>query len=112
MSRFEITYLIDSAHSKEIIEAIRVEQTIEYPLELAPDWIQNEIVGQLVSQREHDKLRTEVIISYNTEIAGFEIGQLLNVIWGNVSLFRDVKITKVNFPENLLNTFKGPRFGI
>lgn len=112
MSRFEITYLIDSAHSKEIIEAIRVEQTIEYPLELAPDWIQNEIVGQLVSQREHDKLRTEVTISYNTEITGFEIGQLLNVIWGNVSLFRDVKITKVNFPENLLNSFKGPRFGI
>jgi len=112
MSHFEITYLIDSAHSKEIIEAIRVEQTIEYPLELAPDWIQNEIVGQVVSQREHDKLRTEVTISYNTEITGFEIGQLLNVIWGNVSLFRDVKITKVNFPENLLNSFKGPRFGI
>ena len=112
MSQFEITYLIDSAHSKEIIDAIRVEQTIEYPLELAPEWIQNEIVGQVVSQKEHDKSKTEVTISYNTEITGFEIGQLLNVVWGNVSLFKDVKIIKINFPENFLNSFKGPRFGI
>ena len=47
MSRFEITYLIDSAHSKEIIEAIRVEQTIEYPLELAPAGCNNEKIWSI-----------------------------------------------------------------
>ena len=112
MSHFEITYLIDSDHSKEIIDAIRVEQTIEYPLDLAPEWIQNEIVGQLLSEKEIDKSKTEVTISYNTEITGFEIGQLLNVVWGNVSLFKNVKIIKINLPEDFLNSFKGPRFGI
>jgi ribulose-bisphosphate carboxylase large chain len=111
VSHIEITYLIDAAQSKEIIEAIRVEQTIEYPFDLAPEWIQNEIVGQLVSEKEYDKSRKEIIISYNTEITGFEIGQLLNVVWGNVSLFKNVKIIKINFPEHFLNSFKGPRFG-
>ena len=110
MTNIEITYLVNSNHSKELIDAIRVEQTIEYPLELAPSWIQEEIVGQVLSQKEFDKTRTEVTISYNTEITGFEIGQMLNVIWGNVSLFRDVKITKIDFSDNFLNSFKGPRF--
>lgn len=112
MANIEITYLVNSNHSKELIDAIRVEQTIEYPLELAPSWIQEEIVGKVLSQKEFDKTRTEVTISYNTEITGFEIGQMLNVIWGNVSLFRDVKITKIDFSDNFLDSFKGPRFGI
>ncbi|CAB4576032.1 unannotated protein [freshwater metagenome] len=112
MTHIEITYLINSLHSKELIDAIRVEQTIEYPFELAPTWIQEQIVGKVVSQKEFDKTRTEVTISYNSEITGFEIGQMLNVIWGNVSLFRDVKITKINFPDSFLTKFKGPRFGI
>ena len=46
---FEITYEIDSNSSKDLIDAIRVEQTIEFPYRLAKSWIQEEVVGQIVS---------------------------------------------------------------
>ena len=112
MSSIQITYLVNSQISKEVTEAIRVEQTIEFPFELAPEWIQKQVVGQVVSAKEVGNSKTEVVIDFNTDTTGYEIGQMLNVVWGNVSMFPDVRITKIEFPEDFLNAFKGPRFGI
>jgi len=112
MSSIQITYLVNSQTSKEVTDAIRVEQTIEFPFELAPEWIQQQVVGQVVSSKEVGNSKTEVVIDFNTDTTGYEIGQMLNVVWGNVSMFPDVRITKIEFPEDFLNTFKGPRFGI
>jgi ribulose-bisphosphate carboxylase large chain len=112
MSSIQITYRLNTKTSKEVTEAIRVEQTIEFPYDLAPEWIQKEVVGQVVSSTEIGNSQTEVVIDFNTDTTGFEIGQMLNVVWGNVSMFPDVKVTKIEFPEDFLNTFKGPRFGI
>ena len=112
MSSIQITYRINSQTSKEVTEAIRVEQTIEFPYDLAPEWIQKEVVGQVVSSKEIENSQTEVVIDFNTDTTGYEIGQMLNVVWGNVSMFPDVKVTKVEFPDDFLNSLKGPRFGI
>ena len=112
MSSIQITYHLNSDSSKEVIEAIRVEQTIEFPFDLAPQWIQEQVVGQVVSSKEIGNSKTEVVIDYNTDTTGYEIGQMLNVVWGNVSMFPDVRVTKIDFPEDFLNSFKGPRFGI
>ena len=112
MSSIQITYLVNYQISKEVTEAIRVEQTIEFPFELAPEWIQQQVVGQVVSAKEVGNSKTEVVIDFNTDTTGYEIGQMLNVVWGNVSMFPDVRITKIEFPEDFLNAFKGPRFGI
>ena len=51
---FEITYEIDAKASDVLIDAIRVEQTIEFPYKLAKTWIQNEVVGQVESKKEKD----------------------------------------------------------
>jgi len=112
MSSIQITYRLNTRTSKEVTEAIRVEQTIEFPFDLAPEWIQKEVVGQVVSSTEIGNSQTEVVIDFNTDTTGYEIGQMLNVVWGNVSMFPDVKVTKVEFPDDFLNTLKGPRFGI
>ena len=45
--RLRVTYRISGNDPRRVAEAIRVEQTIEFPFDLAPDWIQNEIVGQI-----------------------------------------------------------------
>ncbi|MFM8212228.1 MAG: RuBisCO large subunit C-terminal-like domain-containing protein, partial [Actinomycetes bacterium] len=91
--------------------AIRVEQTIEFPYRLTKTWIQNEVVGQVVSVEEKAN-KAIVTISYADDVVTNELPQFLNLLWGNVSLFNGVKITNIKFPESFLNNFKGPRFGM
>ena len=110
--RIVITYVIVGNQVKEIADAIRVEQSIEFPFDLASKKIQEEVVGQIESIGEPKGNATPVVISYNQGVVGAELPQLLNVLWGNVSLIPGVRITDVSLPEELLNTFKGPRFGI
>ncbi len=93
--------------SAEVAEAIRVEQTIEFPFDLAPEWIQETVVGRIENISGNN-----VTISYNPGVAGGGITQLLNVLWGNVSLFPGVRITGLRLPDSYLADFRGPRFGI
>ena len=109
---FLITYLIDSDAADEVIEAIRVEQTIEFPYKLVPKWIQDEIVGKVESREEISKIKTKVLISYNDGITGSELTQFLNLLFGNISLFQGVQIVDIKFPESFLNKLKGPRIGV
>ena len=108
---FEITYEIETKSKDLLIDAIRVEQTIEFPYKLAKTWIQNEVVGQVVSVTVKEN-KSLVKITYASEVVGNELPQFLNLLWGNVSLFNGVKVTDIKFPETFLNSFSGPRFGI
>ena len=112
MERIYVTYAYQGENPTSIADLIRVEQTIEFPLELAPSWIQEEVVGKVEEITSSDKTNHLVHISYNPEIVGGELTQLLNVLWGNVSLFPGVKIVDLKLPESVVNKFKGPRFGI
>jgi ribulose-bisphosphate carboxylase large chain len=107
-----VTYSVPTNGAKEIADAIRVEQSIEFPNELAPEWIQREVVGQITGIEKGDENRSTVTISYNVENTGFEFPQLLNVLWGNVSILPSIRITAIDYPESLLSKFKGPRFGV
>jgi ribulose-bisphosphate carboxylase large chain len=93
-------------------EALRVEQSIEFPNELAPEWIQSNVVGQVLHVGETVGEATELSISYNPHTTGGEMPALLNVLWGNASMLPGVKVRKVDFPNSLLSKFNGPRFGL
>ena len=112
MDQLVVTYQLKSDDPQGLADAIRVEQSIEFPNELAPEWIQKEIVGQIVSMGNPFSGVSEVKISYHPGNTGYELPQLLNVLWGNVSILEGVRITAVDFPESILSKFKGPRFGI
>ena len=103
----EIDYRITNGDPLQIAEAIRVEQTIEFPIELAPPWIQGEVVGRIL-----ESSKESVTIGYHPGVAGGGLAQLLNLLWGNVSLFPGVRITDVRLPDTVLVQFRGPRFGI
>ena len=45
--RITVTYRITGNEPAAVAEAIRVEQTIEFPHDLAPEWIQREVVGRV-----------------------------------------------------------------
>ena len=103
----EVDYRISAGDPAEVAHAIRVEQTIEFPFDLAPEWIQQQVVGRIESTQDR-----HVTISYNQGVVGGGITQLLNVLWGNVSLFPGVRITDLRLPDSYLAGLRGPRFGI
>jgi len=105
--RIEVDYRITGGDPIQVAEAIRVEQTIEFPFDLAPTWIQQEVVGHV---RNHNG--ESVTIAYHPGVAGGGLPQLLNLLWGNVSLFPGVRVTDVRLPESILQQFRGPRYGI
>ena len=122
MDRLIVTYLFTGENPSEIADLIRVEQTIEFPLELAPSWIQEKVVGKIESIslaspvtkeiKSDEKSVYEIVISYNPDVIGGELTQFINVLWGNVSLFPKVKIIDFLLPDSFLSKFKGPRFGL
>ena len=90
MDRIFVTYRFTGDDPKSLADVIRAEQTIEFPYELAPAWIQQEVVGKVEEISSTDKSSHLITISYNPDVAGGELTQLLNVLWGNVSLFPGV----------------------
>jgi ribulose-bisphosphate carboxylase large chain len=111
MERMYVTYAFLGQDPIATADLIRVEQTIEFPFELAPTWIQEEVVGKVEEITSSDKNNHLITISYNPDVTGGELTQLLNVLWGNASLFPGVRIVDLKLPEVFLAKFKGPRFG-
>ncbi len=112
--RFTVVYHLmgNEAEVKDKAEDVCIEQTIEFPTDLIPDDdIRHQIFGQIESLRRLDSERFEVAISYAVEISGFELTQLLNVIFGNISLKPGIRVERLALPDSLLKIFKGPRFG-
>lgn len=112
MERIYVTYKFVGEDPKSIADVIRAEQTIEFPYELAPSWIQKEVVGNVEDISSTSKTDHLITISYNPDVTGGELNQFLNVLWGNVSLFPNVRIVDLKLPESFLAKFHGPRFGI
>ena len=112
MSHFVVTYEIYGDDVQAVADAIRVEQTIEFPHDLAADWIQQEVVGEILSIRPASPGMSITDIAYDIRTTGFELPQFLNVLWGNVSLFKGVRLRSLQLPRELIAHFKGPRFGV
>lgn len=96
----------------EMAQRICVEQTVEFPLDLIDrEDITSQIVGrttriETVSEKTH-----RAVIEFPCEVVGAELTQLLNVLFGNISLLRGIKLVALDLPERLLESFRGPRFG-
>lgn len=111
----EVTYRITGDDPAKVADAIRVEQTIEFPLELVDRaFIRDVVVGQVTGSRPAgDAVGGQLVtIAYDDGVVGGELPQLLNVLWGNVSMLPGVRVEEVVLPESLLVSFPGPRFGV
>ena len=85
-------------------DAIRVEQTIEFLY--CTEWIQQDVVGQVLNDDGSD-----ITIGYDSGVASGGLVQVLNLLWGNVSLFPGSGPWP-RLPDSILDEFRGPRFGI
>ncbi len=92
---------------------ICVEQTVEFPADLIPagDDISTQVIGRVEDLAAVDGEHAATI-SYAAECTSFQLPQLINVLFGNISLLPGIKLVSVHFPPSVLEAFRGPRFGI
>ena len=112
--RFRVTYRLqgDLASARALAEAVCREQTVEFPLEAIPQGaILDRVVGRMESLRPADDGGYLACISYAEEIAAGEFTQLLNVLFGNISIMPGIRVEAVKFTPALLSMVRGPRFG-
>lgn len=122
ISKIFITYEFTSSSAKmahTFAKEIALEQTVELPQSVIKGlpsefsrFIEQEIIGLVHTVKRRSKNRYSAIIAYNPEITGFQIPQFLNILFGNISIKRDIRITDLFLPQQLLDRFKGPNFGI
>ena len=102
-----------AADAEARADALRVEQTIEFPADLVPDDdIQREIIGRIETIDVIDDDITRAVISYAVETTGYELPQLINVLWGNSSILPGIRLVDFELPESLMSHFPGPKFGV
>jgi ribulose-bisphosphate carboxylase large chain len=112
--RFAVVYQLtgDAAEADAKARDICLEQTVEFPDELVPDGdIRAHILGRVESLERLAGERFAARISYAIETAGFELPQLLNLVFGNISLKPGIRLERLELSPRLLQSFSGPRFG-
>ena len=115
MSWLTATYLIESEPDRieERAQALAIEQSVECPPEAVHDpRILNEIVARVASIEPAGERRFRVEVRIATETVGGETAQLINMIFGNCSLWDNVQFVDIDLPRALLSQFPGPRHGI
>jgi ribulose-bisphosphate carboxylase large chain len=110
-ARYVLTCAADDVEARA--RAICVEQTVEFPEALITrDDIRRQIIGEVAEITVIDDQRFAVRIRYPIEAAGSELTQLINLLFGNVSLQPGVRLVAVGLPPVLAGGWRGPRFGV
>ena len=115
MSKIIVTYRVTASAEdiERIARFIAVEETVEVPEALIVDNpAVSALVGEIDSTRELDKDRFELRVSYRADLACGHLHQLLNLLYGNISLSNCIRISDIELPDEVLSGFHGPRFGI
>lgn len=113
-------YLVAAAADRieQEAKAIALEQTVEVPESLVTDAaIRERVVGRIASieptdPAEDGRTRFAVTLHYNADLANGQLPQLLNLVYGNISIKNHIRLVDLALPGSLLGRFRGPNFGI
>lgn len=101
-----------AAAARTRARAICLEQTVEFPEHLIPSTaIRDQIVGRVQSLEPLSADRWEAVIGYPVEVVGRELTQLVNGLFGNISLQPGIRLVRFDLAESLGQVYRGPRFG-
>jgi ribulose-bisphosphate carboxylase large chain len=119
--RFSVIYRLkgDEKTARAAAEDICAEQTVEFPVScLPPGAIPENILGRiecferesLSGPMEKETWRAE--ISFAAELAAGEFTQFLNVVFGNISIKRGIRVAALKPGTVMDGILPGPRFGV
>jgi len=115
-ARVAVTYRLrgNGGEATALARNIAYEQTVELPEAQVPDDIRDRIVGRVEDIRPDPDFdgASLAVISYDAALAGHQLGQLINLVFGNASIFPHVRAVALSLPESVTATLAGPRFGI
>jgi len=102
-----------AAEAQQRAHDVCLEQTVEFPDALIPSAaIRNQIVGQVASLQPLGSDRWEAVIRYPVEVAGRELTQLVNCLFGNISIKPGIRLVRFDLGASLGRSYRGPRFGL
>ncbi|MCL2326425.1 MAG: RuBisCO large subunit C-terminal-like domain-containing protein [Proteobacteria bacterium] len=111
---FNLTYAYyGDDDPRAVAEAIGVEQSIEFPLPYVRSAaILEHVVPQCLSIDPHPaQAFCRIVLSYNPAVAGPDLVQCLNVLFGNIGMKEDIKLIGIEIPAGMMHG-RGPRFGV
>lgn len=91
---------------------IAYEQTVELPDDCLGDEERDRAVGRVLELEAIGDGKWRAVLSYPAELIGGSFVQLLNLLYGNISLQRGIRLVEVEWPAALIESLRGPRFGI
>lgn len=108
--RLLITYRLTAPEDKipEIAEDIALEQTAELPKEAI---FYKNVLKRIVGEIDSIESKT-VKISYDISTTDLQIPQFLNLLYGNISLKKGIKVIGLKIPKEFAGKFSGPNYGI
>ena len=112
--RIVARYLAHCSQSEMLAmaQAIALEQTVEVPDKLVTSpFVRKNVVGRIDSVN-HAGGVARIQISYNPDLASRQLGQLVNLLYGNVSLYDQLRLAEVSIPDALADAIGGPAGGI
>jgi ribulose-bisphosphate carboxylase large chain len=117
MSQTQIiaTYRVKAtlAQAQSLAVAIAYEQTVELPVALVTDPHVNEhVVGEVLDVAADGAQHCLVRIGYASDLGALHLSQLLNLLYGNVSIYGNVRLMDVHLPQAVVATFHGPNYGL
>ncbi len=103
--------------AESLTRFIAYEQTVELPEALIASMpnaaeLMESTVGRVEELRQTGENVFEAQISYSAELASNQLGQLLNLLYGNVSMLEGIRLMDARLPEQLLAQFSGPKHGV
>ncbi|MEE4638679.1 MAG: RuBisCO large subunit C-terminal-like domain-containing protein [Wenzhouxiangella sp.] len=95
-----------------LAENIAREQSLELTRALIPEAIAERLLGRVldVAPLADDCWRLE--IGYPAELASGQAGQLLHLIYGNISFYPRIRLVGLDLPDGLLARLPGPIGGL
>ena len=93
--------------------ALALEQSIEMPLTAVTSaYVREAVVARVESITTIGPDLHQVSLGIATVTVGRDIGQLMNMLFGNCSLQDDVVLCDVELPSTLVASWPGPRHGL
>ena len=102
-----------AADAEKTARAIAFEETVEVPFDFPlPPRIKEEIVGRPGPVSPAANGRFRVAIDFPGALAGGRFGALLNLVFGNASIWPGVRLVDLTLPESFLAAMPGPNYGV
>lgn len=115
MDRFGVQYRLfakSQLDAESFAAAIALENTVEIPRDVVPKgYIEDVVLGQVLNVVQETETTWLSEIRFHIDAVGTELPQLLNVIFGNASILKGVKVIGFKFNSDITDLFPGARFG-